>query len=204
MNIVLIDDHVVVREGLRALLEAVPDITVVAEAGSLAGALELSCEPDVIVTDLILGDATGPELVEALRAWQPAARILALTMIDTPAVVAAVLAAGAHGYLTKDAAASQVVDALRAVAGGRDYLQPELGVALARGGPAPGDLLSQRERDVLRLVALGHTQAEISTLLSIAQRTVEAHRASLSAKLGAKTRADLVRRAIDLRVIDFH
>jgi two-component system, NarL family, response regulator NreC len=204
MNVLLVDDHVVVREGLRRLLEVEEDIVVIAEAGSLAEALDSEGEPDVIVTDLILDDANGASIVVALRERQPRSRILALTMIDSPAMVEAVLAGGAHGYLTKDAAAAEVVNALRTVASGRDYLQPELGAALARSrGILGSEPLSQREREVLRLIALGHTQAEISDMLSIAQRTVESHRASLSTKLGCRTRADLVRTAIELRIVDF-
>jgi two-component system response regulator NreC len=204
MDVLLVDDHAVVREGLRQLLEAAPDIRVVDEAGSLADAVASPCEPDVIVADLILDDASGPAITAALRERHPSARILVLTMIDSPTMVESTLAAGAHGYLTKDAAAAEVVNALRTVASGGEYLQPELGVALARRRVVPGDdALSRREREVLRLIALGHTQAEIAKMLSIAQRTVESHRSSLSLKLGCRTRADLVRRAIDLHLVDF-
>jgi two-component system response regulator NreC len=205
MDVLIVDDHAVVRAGLHQLLDAVDEIDLIEEASSLHEALEAELSPDVIVADLILGDATGPEITAALRRRFPAARVLVLTMVDAPATVEAVLAAGCHGYLTKEAAASEVVAAIRAVGEGRDYLQPELGVALARHAarrPPTADL-SSREREVLRLVALGHTHTEIGAMLSVSVRTVETHRASVTNKLGARTRADLVRAAIDLRLVDF-
>jgi two-component system response regulator NreC len=205
MNVLLVDDHAVVRAGLHQLLDAVGEIDAIAEASTLHAALEAPFSPDVIVADLILADATGPAITIALRDRFPSARVLVLTMVDAPATVEAVLAAGSHGYLTKEAAASEVVTAIRAVAAGRDYLQPELGVALARHAarrPATPDL-SAREREVLSLVALGHTHGEIARMLSVSVRTVETQRASAANKLGARTRADLVRAAIDLRLVDF-
>jgi two-component system response regulator NreC len=204
IRVLLMDDHNVVREGLRALLERQDDIRVVAEAGTVGEALAVEAESDVLVADLVLPDERGPEVVRRLRERYPRTPILVLTMVDNPTDVQLCLAAGAKGYLMKQAAGAELTDAVRAVAEGREYLQPALGVALARfrEAPAPGRVhtratvdLSDREREVLRLIALGHTNAEIARLLFLSVRTVENHRAGLMRKLGVKTRADLVRYA---------
>lgn len=202
IQVMLMDDHNVVREGLRALLERQTDIRVVAEAGTVAEAEAAEAEPDVVVADLVLPDERGAEVVRRLRERYPRSAILVLTMVDNPTDVQLCLAAGAKGYLMKEAAGAELTDAVRAVAQGREYLQPALGAALARWREAPGKIsakasvdLGEREREVLRLIALGHTNAEIARLLFLSVRTVENHRASLMRKLGVKTRADLVRHA---------
>lgn len=204
IGVLLMDDHVVVREGLRALLERQDGIDVVAEAGSVGEALGLEVEPDVVVADLVLPDERGAEVVRRLKERHPDAAILVLTMVDNPTDVQLCLAAGARGYLLKETASTELVDAVRKVAGGEDYLQPSLGAALARWRDTPGriharaiDNLSQREREVLRLIALGHTNAEIATMLYVSVRTVENHRASVMRKLGLRTRAELVRHATE-------
>jgi two-component system response regulator NreC len=205
VGVLLMDDHVVVREGLRALLERQDGIDVVAEAGSVAEAVDLDVDPDVIVADLVLPDERGAEVVRRLKERHPDASILVLTMVDNPTDVQLCLAAGARGYLLKETASTELVDAVRKVAGGEDYLQPSLGAALARWRETPGrphvratDDLSQREREVLRLIALGHTNAEIATMLYVSVRTVENHRASVMRKLGLRTRAELVRHATEV------
>lgn len=204
IEVLLMDDHVVVREGLRALLERQDDIHVLAEASSVAEAVGLEVEPDVVVADLVLPDDRGAEVVRRLNERHPNAAILVLTMVDNPTDVQLCLAAGARGYLLKETASSELVDAVRKVAGGEDYLQPSLGAALAKWRDAPGrvraravDDLTQREREVLRLIALGHTNAEIATMLFVSVRTVENHRASVMRKLGLRTRAELVRHATE-------
>lgn len=204
IGVLLMDDHVVVREGLRALLERQDGIDVVAEAGSVGEALGLEVEPDVVVADLVLPDERGAEVVRRLKERHPDAAILVLTMVDNPTDVQLCLAAGARGYLLKETASTELVDAVRKVAGGEDYLQPSLGAALARWRDTPGriharaiDDLSQREREVLRLIALGHPNAEIATMLYVSVRTVENHRASVMRKLGLRTRAELVRHATE-------
>jgi len=202
IQVMLMDDHNVVREGLRALLERQADIRVIAEAGTVAEAEAAEADPDVIVADLVLPDDRGADVVRRLRERFPRSAVLVLTMVDNPTDVQLCLAAGAKGYLLKEAAGAELTDAVRAVAQGQEYLQPALGAALARWREVPGKArtrgsvdLSDREREVLRLIALGHTNAEIARMLFLSVRTVENHRASLMHKLGVKTRADLVRHA---------
>lgn len=210
MNLVLIDDHAVVRAGLRLLLEQQPGMRVCGEAASMAEALTLTCEPDAILLDLLLGeDISGAAVVAAATARFPGVPVLVLSMVDSLPVIDTVFAAGARGYILKDAAADELVEAVRAVAAGREYLQPSLGAALIRWkdrqsappGKSAADL-TPREREILRLVALGHTNSEIADILSIAVRTVETHRAHLIQKTGAQTRAQLVRLAQNTLLAD--
>jgi two-component system response regulator NreC len=207
IGVLLMDDHVVVREGLRALLERQQGIEVLAEAGSVAEAIALDVRADVVVADLVLPDERGAEVVRRLKERHPNAAILVLTMVDNPTDVQMCLAAGARGYLLKETASTELVDAVRRVADGSDYVQPSLGAALARWQETPGRIraraidLSEREREVLRLIALGHTNAEIASMLFVSVRTVENHRASVMRKLGLKTRAELVRHANDAGVV---
>jgi two-component system response regulator NreC len=208
IQVLLMDDHVVVREGLRALLERQDDIDVMAEASSVAEAVALDVDPDVIVADLMLPDERGVEVVRRLKERHQKAAILVLTMVDNPTDVQQCLAAGARGYLLKETAGSELVDAVRKVAGGEDYLQPSLGAALAKWKESPGrvraravDDLTPREREVLRLIALGHTNTEIATMLYVSVRTVENHRAGVMRKLGLRSRAELVRHAAEAGLI---
>lgn len=210
LRLLVIDDHAVVRAGLRLLIERQPDLRVCGEAGSLEEAITLDCTPDVIVLDLVLGHRMrGQDLVLAVTRAFHGVPVLALSMIDSLAVVDAVLAAGARGYVLKDAAADEVVGAIRAVASGQEYLQPSLGTALIRwkdhpsGSSTPSAAeLTRREREILRLVALGYTNVEISRALSLAIRTVETHRSHIVHKTGAQTRAQLVRLARDAQLIE--
>jgi two-component system, NarL family, response regulator NreC len=202
--VLLMDDHVVVREGLRALLERQDDIDVMAEASTVAEALAVDVDPDVVVADLMLPDERGVEVVRRLKQRHDKAAILVLTMVDNPTDVQQCLAAGARGYLLKETAGSELVDAVRKVAGGEEYLQPSLGASLAKWKESPGrvraravDDLTPREREVLRLIALGHTNTEIATMLYVSVRTVENHRAGVMRKLGLRTRAELVRHAAE-------
>lgn len=202
--VLLMDDHVVVREGLRALLERQDDIDVMAEASTVAEAVALDVDPDVVVADLMLPDERGVEVVRRLKQRHDRAAILVLTMVDNPTDVQQCLAAGARGYLLKETAGSELVDAVRKVAGGEEYLQPSLGASLAKWKESPGrvraravDDLTPREREILRLIALGHTNTEIATMLYVSVRTVENHRAGVMRKLGLRTRAELVRHAAE-------
>lgn len=202
MRILLIDDHAVVRAGLRTLLGHGDNDIEFAEADSLAVALAVRPAPDVIVADLVLGDAQGPQITTALRAKFPHAPVLVLTLVDSLPTVDAVLAAGAAGYLVKDSAADEVVLAVKTIAAGGEYLQPALGVALARRAAGSATAaLSPREREVLRLVALGHTNSEIASQIHVSRRTVEAHRASVATKLNCNTRAELVDAAMRLDLL---
>jgi two-component system response regulator NreC len=204
ISVLLMDDHQIVREGIRALLERQQEIDVVAEAASVGEATSLEVQPDVIVADLVLPDERGSEVVRRLRERYPDSAVVVLTMVDNPTDVQLCLAAGARGYLLKETASTELVDAVRKVAAGQDYLQPSLGAALAKWREAPGrvharaiDDLTPRELEVLRLIALGHTNAEIATMLYVSVRTVENHRASVMRKLGLRTRAELVRHATE-------
>ena len=208
ISVLLMDDHVVVREGLRALLERQEDIQVVAEASTVGEAVSIDLRPDVIVADLVLPDERGADVVRRLKERHADSAVLVLTMVDNPTDVQLCLAAGASGYLLKESASTELVDAVRKVAGGEGYLQPALGATLARWREAPSRVhargsanLTQRERDVLRLIALGHTNAEIATMLFVSVRTVENHRSSLMRKLGFRTRAELVRHAGEIGLV---
>jgi two-component system response regulator NreC len=206
ISVAILDDHPVVREGLRALLGREPDIVVTSESGRVQELLTLSDEPDVIVAELVLSEMRGANLVEALRERFQRSAILVLTMVDELRCVEAALAAGANGYTLKEAAAEDVADAIRKVHRGEGYVEPSLGAALAsgmdrvsRGTPTPR--LSPREEEVLRLLALGHTNAEIAATLHISLRTAETHRAHVVMKLGMRTRAELVRAALDRGIV---
>jgi two-component system response regulator NreC len=198
------DDHQIVREGIRALLERQDDIEVIGEAASVGEAISLEVRPDVVVADLVLPDERGSEVVRRLRDRYPDSAVVVLTMVDNPTDIQLCLAAGARGFLLKETASTELVDAVRKVAAGEDYLQPSLGAALAKWREAPGrvharaiDDLTPRELEVLRLIALGHTNAEIATMLYVSVRTVENHRASVMRKLALRTRAELVRYATE-------
>jgi two-component system, NarL family, response regulator NreC len=205
VNVVIADDHGVVRGGLRLLLQQQPGLHVVGEAEDVPGALRM-CEarrPDVLVLDLNMPGPSSIEAIPEVRARWPATRVVVLTMQDDPAYARAALQAGADGYVLKEAAEAELVTAVRDVSRGQTYLNPQLGARLARA-PAESerlDDLTDRELEVLRLIALGHTHAEIGTQLFLSVRTVETHRAHLQQKIGATTRAELVRYALDHGII---
>ena len=207
-RVMLLDDHHIVREGLRALLEKAGDIEVVAEAASVAEAVRSDETVHVIVADLILPDERGADVVRRVGEAHPDAAILMLSMVDDPTDVQMCLSAGARGYLLKEAASTELVEAIRRVAAGDEYVQPALGAALARWREAPGRVGSRtsssptpREVEVLRLIAVGHTNAEVAKMLFVSVRTVESHRASVMRRLGLKTRAELVRYASDAGLV---
>jgi two-component system response regulator NreC len=197
----LVDDHAVVRAGIRLLLDAEPGMSVVAEASSAEEALQISLEqdPDNNVTDLSMEGLRGAAVIEAFAERFPKARILVLSMVDSPSDVRRAIDAGARGYMLKGAAAAELPDAIARIMKGERYVQPALGAMLAGKtvtSPTHADpiaVLSDREREVLDLLVLGHTNVEIASLLFLSPRTVETHRASIQRKLGVKSRADLVR-----------
>jgi DNA-binding NarL/FixJ family response regulator len=204
IRVLVVDDHAVVRSGIRLLLEREDDIEPVGEAGSGREAVFQARElkPDVILMDVIMPDQTGIEVLPQLLHENPHIRILLLSMQDDPAYVREAFQAGASGYVLKEAADAEVVAAVREVSRGGRYVNPELGARLVAAESeaarrAEQDPLSEREREVLRLLALGHTNQEISKQLYISVRTAETHRAHIMRKLRLNSRAELVRYAID-------
>jgi two-component system response regulator NreC len=203
IRVLVVDDHAVVRSGLRRLLDAEPDIETVGEAPNAERAVfeAMELEPDVVLMDLVMPVKGGIEGMPAVLQAVPTAKVLVLSMQDDPRYVREAFDAGASGYVLKEAADTEVVAAVRAVAGGERYLHPALGARLidaesAERRRAKADPLSDREREVLRLLALGHTNQEIAGLLFISVRTAETHRAHVMQKLGLSTRAELVRHAL--------
>jgi DNA-binding NarL/FixJ family response regulator len=203
VRILIVDDHAVVRSGLRLLLDAEDDLEPVGEAGTARDAVfeVRSLKPDVILLDVVMPDESGLEVLPQLLHEHPDARVLMLSMQDDPRYVREAFAAGASGYVLKEAADTEVVAAIREVARGGRYVHPELGARLIAAESderrrAEADPLSDREREVLRLLALGHTNQEIATQLFISVRTAETHRAHIMQKLRLQTRAELVRYAL--------
>ncbi len=206
VRILITDDHAVLRSGLRLLLEREDDIQVVDEATTAEEALARVADGDV---DLVLLDLEMPGIgglagAEALRAAHPDLAILVLSMHGEADDVRRAFAAGATGYVLKTAADEQLVQAVRAVAGGERYLHPALGAVLAQPDAprGPVDDLSPREREVLRLLALGYTNQEIAEMLVVSVRTVESHRAHVMTKLRAGSRAAMVRHALAAGLLD--
>lgn len=206
VRILITDDHAVLRSGLRLLLDREDDLEVVGEATSAEEALAATAGGDV---DLVLLDIEMPGMgglagAEALRAAHPDMAILVLSMHGEADDVRRAFAAGASGYVLKTAADEQLVQAVRAVAGGERYLHPALGAVLAQpdGPRGPVDDLSPREREVLRLLALGYTNQEIAEMLVVSVRTVESHRAHVMTKLRAESRAAMVRHALAAGLLD--
>ena len=205
----LCDDHAVVRSGLRRIVDEEPDLEVVGEAGTAAEAVSVARaeRPDVFVMDLGLPGTSGIDATRQVVEVSPRTAVLVLTVHDDVGYLRKAFDAGARGYLVKDAADVELVLAIRQVAAGHEYVHPRLGAALL--GPVaaahvggPGGELSERELEVLRLVALGHTNAEIATALFVSVRTVESHRAHVQQKLGLRTRADLVHYAREHALLD--
>ena len=204
ITVVLADDHNVIRTGLRAMLEAEDDLRVIGEASDGPGAQKLVRDrrPDVLVLDLQMPGAEPGEDVPKLREEVPGTAIVVLTMEADPRRARELLRGGASGYVLKQAAERQLTDAIHAVAGGGTYIDPELGGEVARLGADPLESLGERERELLRLLALGHTNREIGEKLYLSVRAVEVNRAKLLEKLGLESRPELVRFAIANGVID--
>jgi two-component system response regulator NreC len=203
IRVLIVDDHAVVRTGLRRVLDAEDDMETVAEAADAERAVFEAIEnkPDVVLLDVMMPGKTGIEGMPALLQAVPDAKILVLSMQDDPRYVREAFEAGASGYVLKEAADTEVVGAIRAVAGGERYVHPSLGAKLFAADAderrrAAQDPLSEREREVLRLLALGHTNQEIAKMLFISVRTAETHRAHIMQKLGLGSRAELVRYAL--------
>ena len=203
IRVVLVDDHAVVRTGLRLLLDAEADIEVVGEAenGRRAVFETIEGKPDIVLMDVVMPEQGGIESIKPVLEAAPKAKVLVLSMQDDPSYVREAFAAGASGYVLKEAADTELVDAVRQVAHGGSYVHPALGARLIAAEAeerrrAEEDPLSEREREILRLLALGHTNQEIAKMLYISVRTAEAHRAHIMRKLRLSSRAELVRYAL--------
>jgi two-component system response regulator NreC len=210
IRVLVVDDHAVVRAGLRLLLDAEDDIETVGEAGDAREAVfeVRSSKPDVVLMDVGLGSGkSGIEATPEVLREVPDTKVLVLSMQDDPRYVREAFAAGASGYVLKEAADNELVTAVREVAGGARYVDPTLGARIAASDAeaeraAEDDPLSDREREVLRLLALGHTNQEIAKTLFISVRTAETHRAHIMQKLRINTRAELVRYALAQNLLD--
>jgi two-component system, NarL family, response regulator NreC len=204
IRIVLADDHAVVRAGLRLVLDTEEDFTVVAEAGEIqtTKSMVAAHRPDVLVLDL---NMPGPPSLPAIPELAERTAIVVLTMQNDPAFAREALQRGALGYVLKESADSELVQAIRFAAAGRTYLNPELGARMAAAPPQPAgppDDLTDREVEILRLIALGHTNAEIGKQLFLSVRTVESHRAHIQQKTRRTTRSELVRYALEHSLTD--
>jgi DNA-binding NarL/FixJ family response regulator len=210
LRLLLVDDHVVVREGLRALLASDPRFEIVGEAAEGDGAISAanSLNPDVVVMDVSLPGMNGVQATRQLKLRQPDVRVVALTVHEEGGYLRSLLDAGASGYVLKRSAASELVRALHVVGDGGTYLDPGMAGQLVgklvrnapHAGPAPG--LSDREREVVRLVARGYSNKEIASKLEVSVKTVETYRYRAVEKLGLRGRADLVRYAIEQGWLD--
>jgi two-component system, NarL family, response regulator NreC len=205
IRIVLADDHAVVRSGLRLVLDSEPDFEVVAEAGDVDGARRYvrGHHPTVLVLDLNMPGGSSLEAIPAIREESPETQIVILTMQQEPAFARQALSTGALGYVLKESADDELVEAVRRAAKGESFLSPRLGARLAsEPPPGPPDDLSEREVDVLRLIALGHTNAETAQQLYLSVRTIETHRSHIQQKLRLSTRAELVGYALKRGLIN--
>ena len=209
IRVLVVDDHAIVRSGLRRVLDAEPDIETVSEAENAERAVFEAMEhrPDIVLMDVVMPGKSGIEGLPALLQAVPTVQVLILSMQDDPRYVREAFEAGASGYVLKEAADTEVITAVRAVAAGERYVHPALGARLlaaelAERKRADADPLSEREREVLRLLALGHTNQEIAKLLYISVRTAETHRAHIMQKLRLTSRAELVRYALAEGLLD--
>ncbi|MEV4943746.1 response regulator transcription factor [Streptomyces zaomyceticus] len=212
IRILLADDHRLVRRGVRLILDAEPDLTVVAEAGDGSEALEAARthRPDLAVLDIAMPRMTGLQAARELARTQPGIRLLMLTMYDNEQYFFEALSAGASGYVLKSVADRDLVEACRATMRGEPFLYPGAVNALIRtyldrarqGGPLPERAITDREEEILKLVAEGHTSQQIADTLVISVRTVERHRANLLQKLGLKDRLELTRYAIRAGLVE--
>jgi two-component system response regulator NreC len=201
-TVVIADDHTVVRQGLRMLIDNSDGMQVVAEAGTVPDAerLTLIHRPSVLVLDLNMPGGSSLDAIPRILVEAAESEIVVLTMQDDPAFARKALQAGAKGFVLKEAADEELLEAIRLAAEGDTYLNPRLGARLAAEPPEPSgppDDLSEREVEVLRLIALGHTNGEIAQQLFLSTRTVETHRAHIQQKVRRTTRAELVRYALE-------
>lgn len=211
IRILIADDHGVLRAGLRAVLNAEPDMTVVAEAGDGPTALRLATElcPDILLLDISMPGMNGVEVTRQLKKAQPDVRALILTLHEDEGLLQEAIQAGASGYIVKRAVESELISAIQAVYRGDIYIHPAMTRALLKDvSPSlvtdkePTEPLSPREVEVLRLVADGHTNRQVAEMLHVSVRTVESHRANLMGKLNLSSPAQLVRYALEHGLLD--
>lgn len=198
IRLLLVDDHPLVRDGLRARLEAVPGFEVVGEAGNAAEAEARMAElaPELVLMDVGMKDVNGIELTTRLLAGAPGLHVLMLSMYDNPEYVQRALQAGARGYVLKDSPASEIIAAIEAVAGGGTFLSPAVTKRLFRN-QAPRPLLSLREGEILSALARGLSSKQIAREMDVSVRTVETHRQSIKRKLGLEGQAELIKYAVE-------
>ena len=207
IRVLAADDHSLVRAGLKFLIDSQPDLELVGEAVDGADAVEqaIRVQPDVVLMDLTMPTYGGTAAITSIRQSCPRTRVLALTMHDDPSYVRSALAAGAAGFVAKSSADRELLTAIRTVAQGRmavyasvtDDLAGDTGHNLARQTTPPADLLTEREREVVSLVAQGYTNQQVAERLHLSTKSIEAYRARIMQKLHLRERADLVRFAID-------
>ena len=206
VTVLLVDDHPIVRQGLRNLLDSMPDFKVVGEAGDGLQALEVieKVQPQVLVIDVVMPGLTGLEVTQRVKRQWPAVKVIILSMQNNEAYVVSALKSGASGYILKDTGPEELVDAIRAVVKGERYLSKQLSERIINAYVSkvdeaevdPYDTLTNREKEILHLVAEGFTNQEIAERLFISPRTAELHRSNVLNKLSLKNQVDLVRFAI--------
>jgi two-component system response regulator NreC len=214
VSVVMVDDHLLVREALRALLSTQPDMRIVGEAGDAAETYKIveRTRPDVVILDIVLSHADGISVARELRQRHPDQRILMLSMFIDEDHASRALAAGATGYASKEASAEELFSAIRLVARGDTYLAPGISRGAVAARPRPEDdrppsnaallALTHREREVFDLIIQGRTTATIAAQLAISPRTVETHRSRIMRKLGVHSATDIVRLAARLGLLD--
>jgi len=202
VKLLLVDDHPLVRDGVRGRLEAVPHFRVVGEAGDAEAALEAArtLSPDLALMDIGMRGMNGIALTEKFAEQFPEVAVLVLSMHDNLEVVRQVMRAGARGYVLKDAPASELVEAIDAVLAGRAFYSAQLAMRMAEQAitPTPVEALTPRERDILDGIAKGYANKRIADELGLSVRTVESHRLNLKRKLGIEGQAELVKYAVEL------
>jgi len=212
-KVLIADDHTILREGLRALLEASPEVTVIGEASDGHEAVQMANQlsPDVILIDLSMPRMNGTEAIELMHRRNPELKIIALTVHRTEEYVRATLDAGANGYVLKDDTSNELVSSIHAVVRGKTYLSPSICGQLvncylephsANSSTSSWDCLTLREREVIKLIAEGNTNKMIARLLSISVKTVEKHRGNLMKKLGLHTASKITAYAIEHRLVE--
>jgi two-component system response regulator NreC len=204
ITVVLADDHAVVRSALRMLLDAEPGLEVVAEAGDADDAVRYvrGHKPTILILDLNMPGRSSLDAIGDVKEASPKTEIVVLTMQDEPAFAREAMQRGVLGYVLKEAAESALVEAVRMAAAGQTSLYPQLGARIAAEPEGPPDELTERELEVLRLIALGHTNPEIAGQLYLSVRTVESHRAHIQQKLGRSTRSELVQYALERGLLE--